>query len=229
MNLGAEPRKVVLLAILGAIALYFVYSNLFSSDDGGRPAAVSPRPASETTPPLFPDGARPEASVRRMPGRATQEYRPTMKRRPEDRIDPTKVDPTLRLDLLAKLASVQMEGGERSLFDFADPPAPKQVASAKPEEKIIPKPLGPEPPPKKVEPAKPAPPPVPLKFYGFVNPTRNPQKRAFFLDGDEIIVAGEGEVIRRRYRVIRIGVNSAVVEDVEHKHEETLPLVQEQS
>jgi len=37
-------------------------------------------------------------------------------------------------------------------------------------------------------------------------------------------VAGEGEVIQKRYKVVRIGVNSAVVEDIEHKHQQTLAL-----
>ena len=32
------------------------------------------------------------------------------------------------------------------------------------------------------------------------------------------------EVIKRRYRVVRIGVNSLVVEDIEFKSEQTLPL-----
>ena len=52
-------------------------------------------------------------------------------------------------------------------------------------------------------------------------------KRAFFLDGEDIVVAGENDVIRNRFKIIRIGVNSAVVEDTTNKNQQTLPLVEE--
>ncbi len=84
----------------------------------------------------------------------------------------------------------------------------------------------PPPPPEvaKAEPPKPPPPPIPLKFYGFVNPLKAGTKRAFFLEGDEIHVAAEGDIIKKRYKVVRIGVNSAVVEDTQFQHQQTLPL-----
>jgi hypothetical protein len=133
------------------------------------------------------------------------------------------VDPTLRTDLLAKVQAVTFQGGERNLFQFGAAPLPKT-----PETKIIPKPAGPAPPaagPKPPDtPAKPAAPPIPLKFYGYASQTKPIQRRAFFLDGDEIIMASEGELIKKRYKVVRIGINSVVVEDVEYKNQQTLPL-----
>ena len=75
-------------------------------------------------------------------------------------------------------------------------------------------------------PAAPVAPPIPLKFYGFVSATE--AKRAFFLDGDDIVVAREGDVIKKRYKVMRIGLNSAIVEDEQFKSQQTLTLVQEQ-
>ena len=59
---------------------------------------------------------------------------------------------------------------------------------------------------------------------GYTTATRQGNRRAFFLDGDEILVASEGEVLKKRYRVVRIGVNSVVLEDIEFKAERTLPL-----
>ncbi len=80
-------------------------------------------------------------------------------------------------------------------------------------------------------PPKPVIPPIPLKYYGYVSDSRNvapgAAKRAFFLDGEDIMVAGENEVIHNRFKVIRIGVNSAVVEDTSNKNQQTLPLVEE--
>jgi hypothetical protein len=136
------------------------------------------------------------------------------------------IDPTLRLDLLAKLQQIEVEPARRSLFDFSAPPAPKM-----PEPKIVP---GPAAAPGKPEqsgpgapapaPAKPPPPPIRLKFYGFVSPVNSGGKRAFFLDGEDIFVAAEGDVIRKRYKIVRIGVNSAVVRDTEHDNEQTIKL-----
>jgi hypothetical protein len=136
----------------------------------------------------------------------------------------------LRLDLLAKVQTVSPQGGSRSLFQFGAPPAPKpvEVAAIHPAPRMI----GPEPPPKPappvVPPAPPPPPPITLKFYGFAKPKPDGQKRAFFMDGDEIFVAAEGELIKRRYRVVQIDVNSVVMEDTEYKNNrQTLILQQE--
>jgi hypothetical protein len=163
-------------------------------------------------------------------GLQAQEFHPTLK--PKDPIDPSKIDPTLRLDVLARLRGVRGDGGGRTLFEFASAPAPPvQIAKVAP---IIPKPLqdalttGPV---KETPPAPPPPPPpppaIPLKFYGYSGAQRQGPKRAFFLEGEDIFVAGEGETIKNRYKIIRIGVNSAVVEDTQHRHQQTLPLVEE--
>ena len=71
------------------------------------------------------------------------------------------------------------------------------------------------------------PPPIPLKFYGLSGTMRSTMRRAFFLDGEDIVQAGENETIRNRYKIIRIGVNSAVVEDLVAKNQQTLQMVEE--
>jgi len=40
------------------------------------------------------------------------------------------------------------------------------------------------------------------------------------------VIAAEGDTIKKRYKIVRIGVNSAVVEDTEFKNnnQQTLPL-----
>jgi len=83
-----------------------------------------------------------------------------------------------------------------------------------------------QPPPPPPPPPDPKAPPIPLKFYGFVNPSKADTKRAFFLSGEDIIIAGEGDMVNKRYKIIRIGVNSAVVEDTQFKsnNQQTLPL-----
>jgi len=49
----------------------------------------------------------------------------------------------------------------------------------------------------------------------------------FFLDGEDILTANEGEVLKKKYKVVRIGVNSVVMEDIDTKSQQTLPLAEE--
>jgi hypothetical protein len=228
MKVGAEPRKVAILAGLIIVAGYLLYNN-FASSPVAPAAPRQPAQSRVSSPaPALPETGRPvpRPEIRSSRRAGVQEFRPSLKPRQEgERQDLSSIDPTLRLDLLAKLQKVTVEGGDRSLFEFGAAPLPKN-----PEPKIIPKKpelakdaAGEN----KAEPPKPPPPPIPLKFFGYTIQARQGNKRAFFLDGDEILVASEGEVMKKRYKVKRIGVNSVVVEDLNHQHEQTLPIVAE--
>jgi hypothetical protein len=125
---------------------------------------------------------------------------------------------------------VELAGGSRNLFQFSTPP-PKVEALKGPEPKVVPQPAaavvraGDDP----AKPAGPAPPPsINLKYYGFSTARNTGRKTAFFLDGDDISVAAEGDTVKKRYRVVRIGVNSVVMEDTESKRQQSLPLTEEQ-
>jgi hypothetical protein len=154
------------------------------------------------------------------------DFRPTLK--PPEGTDISGIDPMLQLDRLAKVRNVSVEGGSRSLFEFYTPPPPPPPPVVKPPP-IVPKTeaelraaeakKGPPPPP--------APPPIPLKFYGYSGAMRSNVRRAFFLSGEDIVQAGENETLLNRYKIIRIGVNSAVVEDTVAKNQQTLPLAEE--
>jgi hypothetical protein len=233
MKLGAEDKKKVgLLGGLALVAGYLVYANVLSgpsvprarpgqapvaADDGIAPAASTPaETSSRPVPPR-------SAASRGRDG----EFHPVLRsKRPEDRIKPELVDPTLRLDLLAKLQQVELPAAGRNLFQTGPPPKPAAALSGK--EPVIalktepPKPAAPP-----VPPGPPPPPPINLKYYGFSAAAGNSTKTAFFLDGEDIFMAKEGETVKRRYRVVRIGVNSVVMEDTEDKHQQTLPLAEE--
>jgi len=242
MKLGAEPKKMAMLAGLGILAAYSVYTNLLSGPDI-PPDARQPRPTATAAPnanqPAVPDAVtqrRLDQRKKMLGGRqSVGEFRPTLTFTKDNRPDPMKVDPTLRLELLTRLQNVTVQGGNRSLFEIGN--APPATADVKPiipgapapppvgrlaTAMLFPAPKPPDPPP----PTKPPPPPIPLKFYGFTNPNAGGIKRAFFLEGEDIHVAAEGETIKRRYKIVKIGVNSAVVEDTDHKHQQTLPLEQ---
>jgi hypothetical protein len=232
--IGAEPKK---LAILGALAIAIVVAYKMSSgnsapEQSGTPAPTSaPLPAStvarDVAPVPGPNPVQPRRFSRGADAQAiVSDFHPTLK--PPEGIDVTTIDPALRLELLAKVQQVPMEGGSRSLFEVSQPPPPPPpkvtikpgpVAETKPEPAKPAPPTGPPP--------TPPPPPIPLKFYGYAGTTRDGTRRAFFLDGDDIFTPAENETIKGRYKIIRIGVNSAVVEDTTTKNQQTLALIEE--
>jgi len=238
MKLGAEPKKVALLTVLMGVAGYLLYKNAQPEPAPGQPAATAPQQqrAAATLAREIRDSvlARAPESEPSFATPVTGQFRPSLKPpRASERPDPFTTDPRLELDLLERLRQVEVATVRRNLFDFGAAPPPKL-----PEPKIIPQPVKTSSPsqPKADDapgaapsPAKPPPSPISLKFYGYVATGPGERKRAFFLDGDEIFVASEGDVIRKRYKVVKIGMNFAVVQDLERNHEQTLPLEDQRS
>ncbi len=237
-GLGAEPKKMLFLGIivLGGGG-YAVWSNMSSSDGPStppsRPAASA---ASESTPRVVTrQVSRTARANQAVSVRTAEEFRPSMKRNRDDPpVDPNTADPTLRLDLLAMLQKGEDTQAGRSLFDFG---AAAPIAPVKQEPvKIVPKfvaqgPKQPPPPPTprelqdRQDAAAPA---IPLKFYGFVNRFKTSDRRAFFMDGEDIIVASEGQMVKNRYKILKVGLTSAEVEDTQyHNHKQTLQIVEE--
>ena len=230
-GLGAEPKKVAALGICVLLAIVAYFFNRTPS--GSSEPSTVPRTATGVTPqPAAHPATRQTVRANRAGQRGQaglQEFRPSLKPKKGEEASRADIDPTLRLDLLEKLQKVGMEGGKRSLFEASATPPVQLAKVVKEPPKVIPsKIVGPQLPPPEVKPPEPVAPPVPLKFYGFVNPQRPGTKRAFFLDGDDIIVATEGQLIKNRYKIVRIGISSAVVEDTQFKSkQQTLPLVEE--
>jgi hypothetical protein len=237
MELGAEPKKVIFLGALLALAGYLIFTNLFSEPERpegsqakqGTPAAgksVLSRQAQQAQDALIAAGPKVPQTKRTAAGRS--EFKPTLK--PREAPDPMTIDPSLRVDLLDKLARATVSGSQRSLFEFGAMPRPEDAIKKQPEPKIVVKRrmIGPEPPPPPPPPpppvVKPPPPPITLKFYGSMMPRRAGVKRVFCMDGDEIHVPAEGDVIRKRYRIVRINASTVVVEDIDHKNQQTLKI-----
>jgi hypothetical protein len=119
------------------------------------------------------------------------------------------LDPTLRLDLLAATEKTQYEGNGRNIF------------VSQPDEVVIPQVMG-KPNTDAAAQAKndvykpptvPTAPPIPLKFYGFASSPGEP-KKIFLKNGEDVFVAGEGEIVDRRYKVVRISANSVEIQDM---------------
>ena len=230
MNLGAEPKKIAMLGGLALVGGYVFYSNVLSGPETAKPKTAEP--VAQASGPSVMAGRGP--APRRTARIRTETFQPKLPIRPEDRPNYATVDPTLRLDLLAKVQAVEPEGGARSLFQFSGAPAAEvkltDVGPVHPKPRMYGPPPPPPPPGPVVKPPEPPPPPITLKFYGYSTPRADGQKRAFFLDGDDIFVAAEGEMVKKRYRVVQIGVNSVIMEDTQYKNNrQTLILQQEQA
>lgn len=229
MTLGTGNKKqMYFLGLLIAVAAYLVYDNVLSG-----PAVPSQQPASQrpgakavqSPIPSAPSGAPKRAGAR---NRSEEVHWVFMPKRPEERPDPATIDPTLFLDRLKRVQGVDLAGGSRNLFQFSTPPVKAVEAPKGPEPKVAV--VKPEP-PKPVVPAgpPPEPPPVPppYKFYGYSTSRNNGKRTAYFLDGEDILLATEGDTLRRKYKVLRISPNSVTVEDLDAKKQVSVPLVEE--
>jgi hypothetical protein len=68
--------------------------------------------------------------------------------------------------------------------------------------------------------SRPAPTPtviINLKFFGTKTDVRQKSRQGFFADGDAVYLASEGDLVANRYRILRIGDNSAEVEELSSK------------
>lgn len=157
------------------------------------------RPGDDATPP-------PAATSAALPA-AKQPAKPGAKKGPV--LLAQSLDPTLRLDLLKSSEDVGYKGVGRDIFQNQPEPAP------------IPQPKQPVIDPGPAKP--PPPPPIPLKFYGFSGSKTGP-KQVFLSKGEDIFIAKEGQIVDRRYKILKIGPNSIEVEDVLNNNRQTLPL-----
>jgi hypothetical protein len=125
---------------------------------------------------------------------------------------PRSLDPTLRYDWLKATEDTKYTGSGRNIFR-AQVDIPKPVVS------VAPHPVVP------VNPGPPPPPPINLVFFGFANKPGEP-KKVFLSQGDDVFIAKEGDIIDRRYKILRITPVSVEVEDVLNNNRQSIPLKQ---
>jgi hypothetical protein len=133
----------------------------------------------------------------------------------DDRFTPVNVDnPALRTDILKRFLELEYKGVHRSIFSATLPPPPVPPA-----------------PPKAVNVAPPVPPgPSPLtvdaKYFGYVSDLGGSHRRAFFAtpNNEDVYIAGEGDTLMGRFRVVRITNTTADVEEVSSGRRATLTL-----
>ena len=204
MKLGIDNRKQMIVAgVLGMVALLMIAYQFMPSSSTIASTISAP---TATDPQAAPNAARPRHGSG--PGK-------------KERL-PQSLDPTLHLQQLASSEQIKYEGNGRNIF-VAQP------------DTVIPTPLAPGTASgKKNDPTTiytpqpvPPPPPIPLKFFGFASRPGEP-KKVFLLKGEDLFIAGEGEIVDRRYKVVRISPTSVEIQDVVGSGPpQSLPLTQQ--
>jgi hypothetical protein len=126
-------------------------------------------------------------------------------------------DPTLLTEIMAYSESMKYTGGARNIFQPLDYVADNKSKSAP----DITDPTKIEV-PAKVEKPQPT---IPLRFYGYTA-TSSGLKRVFFTDADgqDIFIGQEGDLINKRYKIVRIKKESVDVFDVINHFSQNFPM-----
>jgi hypothetical protein len=127
-------------------------------------------------------------------------------------VDPA--DLAVRLEKL-KQPMVGTEGGDRNPFRFYVKPAPPPPPTPPSRGTAVAPPAPP------VDTGPPPPPPIPLKYIGFME-VPGQGKVAALSDCRMTMRGREGEVVSGQYRLVRIGVESVVMEYVDGRGRTTI-------
>jgi hypothetical protein len=192
VKLGMENRKQMMAAAaLGALLLVIVVFQFLPSSS----TIASTTPPATTNEPQARVTKAPRSAGRRGAGSAASK-----KERP-----PQSLDPTLHLAQLASTEQIRYEGSGRNIFvSQPDPVIPTPVTPGT---------VGPNDPRIWTPPPVASAPPIPLKFFGFASKPGEP-KKIFLSKGEDVFIAGEGEIVDRRYKVVRISPTSVEIQDV---------------
>jgi hypothetical protein len=123
---------------------------------------------------------------------------------------------------LEALQQVRPKPGDvdRNLFRFkskpAPPPAPSPVTPRPAEQAPPPTPIGPPPPPPI--------PPIPFKFIGVLEVPGQSQRVAILSDPRGVYHGREGDIIEGRYRILKIGIESVEMAEVDGRGRQTIRL-----
>ncbi len=215
-----DKKTIVVSSIFGLLLLGFV-AYAYNSFFGGAPnPAATPTPVSE--PAVTRSGSNrveTESSGAVSNARTGPTTAPGIAAKMMASTS-SSLDPTLDESAMLRTESLVYSGTGRNIFSAisAPPPMviPKNVPNARPGA------AGPVAPP--VPTGPPPPPPINLKYFGTAV-RLNGKRQAFLLQGEDVYLASEGDIVARKYRIVNIGTTSIRVEDLVNNDTQSLPLI----
>lgn len=220
MEIGANKKSLMQLAVALSVLATVVYVQFFSG-----PSGSSALPTADSRPVPAPTASRP-AGASGVP--TVQTPAPDPPTQPE--AGPS-AEATLRKDLLERVRAIETPVVDRNIFNFGRPKPREVVGPTKEEAQLAqakleaavskPKPKPKPPDPKPV--AKAVPPPN-WKYYGLASAAQSETRKAFLLDGDEVLLASKGSLLQGRYRITEIGLQAVRLEDTQENQEFSIPL-----
>ena len=201
MKAGTENKaKLVAAIVLLAIAVVLLGSWFFGSSSS-TPTRVSSTPNIDDSATTTTQNSAARKNTKTNGKKASTEAR--------------SLDPRLRFDWLKGSEDTKYAGTGRNIFQtYVEIPKPI-VAPVKQTPQVAQQ--GPPPPP--------PPPPINLKFFGFAS-RAGEAKKIFLSEGEDIFIAGEGQIVDRRYKVLHISANDVEIEDVLNNNRQSIPLTQ---
>jgi hypothetical protein len=231
VKVGAENRnKTIMLGLLGSCALIGVGYTLYNQFWGGPstpPSTIMPitrtmssantalnEPTTASASVANNAASRPAAMpTGNAAGVAAKKMATTS----------ASLDPTLDQSAMLRTEHLVYAGSGRNIFSASYVPPvviEKPLSNGRktgPQAPIIP--FTPPPPPT----CPPSCPPINLKFFGTAT-RANGVRQAFLLQGDDVFLALQGDIVARRYKIVSISANSIQVEDLGNNNTQTLPL-----
>jgi hypothetical protein len=200
VKVGAENRNKVIAAVSLVVVAVVLMATRFSGFMSGSSSAAEP---ATTTVAANLEPERPVRAGARADRGALKKQNPAQ-----------SLDPTLRTDLLKISEGTRYEGTGRNIFRVFVEPPPIPVTTPVLDQQAAQGP--PQPPP---------PPPIDLKYYGYATPAGG-MKRIFLAQGEDVFIAKEGEIVDRRYKIVRISPNAVEILDVLSNNRQSIPLTQ---
>jgi hypothetical protein len=202
VKVGAENRTKLIVAISLAVAAVVLLAWQFGGWFGGASSSATATAAANS--PAIAADPIPVPKKGQIPGVSGGKGSAA-----------NSMDPALRLDLLRTSEDTKYEGAGRNIFRvFIEQPKPVAPVIVPNQPQV---PQGPPPPA--------PPPPINLVFYGFATPAGG-AKRIFLAQGEDVFIAREGDIVDRRYKVVRISPNAVEILDVLSNNRQSIPLTQ---
>lgn len=205
IRLGTEDKKKRLIAgILVSVALTAIAHLIWTL--AGGPSSPEPSPAAMANLPAITSSTHTTTAVNGEAGPAAEHLESA-----------AELDPTLHPERMAFAENAKYTGTSRNIFSKDSLPPVPDSAIEKPVAPVRGGAIA------AVHNGPPPPPPIDLKFYGFAT-QQNGRKLVFLLHGEDVFVAGEGDIVDRRYKVLQVQNTAVVVEDLSYNNQQTLPL-----